>query len=63
MSIERCDQHDRHWDSDKMESCPVCAYSAAAEYQLAERILRDCDPTGPDGEKVILARAYMAANE
>lgn len=35
----------------------------SAEHQLAKRVLRDCDPAGEDGEKVILARAYLAAME
>ena len=25
MSIERCEKHSRHWDSDYLEQCPVCA--------------------------------------
>ena len=24
MSIERCEEHDLHWDSDFMEECPRC---------------------------------------
>lgn len=24
MSIERCDKHDRHYDTDKVEACPQC---------------------------------------
>ena len=39
---------------------PDDKYSAGAEYQLAERVLRDYDPTGEHGEAVVLARAYMA---
>ena len=24
MSIMRCEEHDRNWDSDKLEECPLC---------------------------------------
>lgn len=24
MSIMRCDRHDRPWDSDELEQCPLC---------------------------------------
>lgn len=31
MSIIRCDKHDRNWDSDFMENCPVCVYESVGE--------------------------------
>ena len=24
MSIERCEKHSRHYDTDKVEECPLC---------------------------------------
>ena len=24
MSIIRCEKHDRNWDSDKLDECPLC---------------------------------------
>ena len=46
-----------------VEAAPRIDYAAGAEYQLAQRVLRDYDQTGPHGETVILARAYMAMVE
>lgn len=28
MSVMRCDKHDRHWDSDVVEQCPLCVADA-----------------------------------
>ena len=28
MSIERCENHSRHWDSDYLEECPICQQEA-----------------------------------
>lgn len=28
MSLMRCDQHDRVWDSDWLEECPLCVWQA-----------------------------------
>ena len=33
MSVMRCDKHDRHWDSDMVEQCPLCASEPQAEPQ------------------------------
>lgn len=44
MSIERCEKHSRHWDSDFMEMCPVCAIHADDDDANREMDL----PTGED---------------
>ena len=47
MSIIYCEKHDRRWDSDRLEMCPVCengpmfpndaGYSAPIEQPMSER--------------------------
>lgn len=32
MSIFYCERHDRRWDSDKLEECPLCENEQVEEY-------------------------------
>lgn len=36
MSVLRCDTHDRYWDSDYTEECPVCAQMDPDEVVVIE---------------------------
>lgn len=39
MSIERCEKHSRHWDSDKLEGCPICLQEESEEFLGREALL------------------------
>jgi hypothetical protein len=45
--IERCDKHDRHWDSDMVEQCPLCAQAERAAAQEPRCTYPDCSCDGP----------------
>ena len=38
MSIMRCEKHDRSWDSDKMEECPICENEPSLDAPNSPRI-------------------------
>ena len=39
MSIIYCEKHDRRWDSDRLDMCPVCENEPVGEVSERERIL------------------------
>ena len=39
MSIMYCEKHDRRWDSDRLEMCPICENEPVGEVSEKERIL------------------------
>lgn len=58
MSIIYCETHDRRWDSDKMEECPLCA--AVPELRTSEAPCRAV-PVEPDDLMLIAARDWSQA--
>jgi len=41
MSIMRCERHDRNWDSDKLDDCPLCENEQ--EDEMSEELFIRCD--------------------
>ena len=41
MSIIYCEKHDRRWDSDRLEMCPVCENEPVDEVSEIEEIDED----------------------
>lgn len=41
MSIERCDKHDRSYDTDMIEECPECASEAGGRHDRAAQLATD----------------------
>lgn len=56
MSIMYCEKHDRRWDSDRMDECPLCENETSvpeSHEALAERLSLDT--------KDIFTRMFVAA--
>lgn len=53
MSVMRCDKHDRHYDTDFVESCPVCEIELATagrelfEEAIVEKVMDLFEWQGP----------------
>ena len=51
MSIERCEKHSRHYDTDLVEECPLCLEQAVEKqltvFMCPPILNHKCDSNGP----------------